>query len=206
MSRNASNIGSWAPAELAARAKSGSVALIPEASYLEWYGELPEARRREIETAWGPPPGKVMTTQSEDGTRMIVIPRLEIGNILIAPHPMWGYLEDEKVLQSKDALPPHHQYLAFFLWLRHEWKADAWVSLFSNIALQPGKSEGPLADDHIGLLLGELPAYSSGAPRRQWRRLQQAQGDGSRLWLVQYRDARRRRGRRPRAACAPPTL
>ncbi|HEY8064693.1 MAG TPA: cobaltochelatase subunit CobN [Methylosinus sp.] len=157
MSRNASNIGSWAPAELAARAKSGSVALIPEARYLEWYGELPEARRHEIEAAWGPPPGKVMTTQSEDGTRMIVIPRLEIGNILIAPHPMWGYLEDEKVLHSKDALPPHHQYLAFFLWLRHEWKADAWVSLFSNIALQPGKSEGPLADDHIGLLLGGLP-------------------------------------------------
>lgn len=157
MARGASNVGSWAPGELASRVGGPDVALIPEAKYLDWYRRLPRQRRAEIEAMWGPPPGETMVHVTASGERMIVIPKIEYGNILIAPHPMWGYYENEKVLMSKDALPPHHQYLAFFLWLQNEWKADAWISLFSNITLQPGKSEGPLADDHIGILLGGLP-------------------------------------------------
>lgn len=157
MARGVSNVGSWAPGELASRVGGSDVALVAEAKYLEWYRRIPAVRRAEIEAAWGPPPGKTMTYAAPSGERFIVIPKIEFGNVLVAPHPMWGYYENEKVLLSKDALPPHHQYLAFFLWLQNEWKADAWVSLFSNITLQPGKSEGPLADDHIGILLGGLP-------------------------------------------------
>lgn len=157
MATSASNIGSWAAGELAKRAAAGEVALVPASRYLSWYQTLPEARRTEIEAVWGPPPGNVMTTVLPDGEKALVIPRLEFGNVLVAPHPMWGYLEDEKVLMSKDALPPHHQYLGFFLWLQEEWRANAWVSLFSNLVLQPGKSQGPLADDHIGIMLGGLP-------------------------------------------------
>jgi cobaltochelatase CobN len=157
MSRKASNVGGWAPGELAKMVEDGEVALLPEARYLEWYRAIPAKRRAEIEAMWGPPPGKTMVHIDRNGQRSIVIPRLEIGNIIVAPHPMWGYYENEKVLMSKDALPPHHQYLAFFLYMQKEWKADAWVSLFSNIVLQPGKSEGPLADDHIGIELGGIP-------------------------------------------------
>jgi cobaltochelatase CobN len=157
MALGASNVGSWAPGELAKRVASKDVVLLPEARYLEWYGALPASRRAEIEAVWGPPPGKTMVHVMPGGERVIVIPRIAIGNVLLAPNPMWGYYEDEKVLMSKDALPPHHQYLAFFLWLQKEWKADAWVSLFTNIVLQPGRSEGPLADDHIGIELGGMP-------------------------------------------------
>ncbi len=157
MSREASNVGNWSQGELAKRAADGSAALVPLSQYLSWYNLLPVERRREIEAVWGPPPGKTMVSRTPDGQSVILIPRIEFGNILIAPHPMWGYLEDEEVLMSKDALPPHHQYLAFFLWLQNEWEADAWVSKFSNIVLQPGKSQGPLADDHIGIILGGLP-------------------------------------------------
>jgi cobaltochelatase CobN len=157
MALGASNIGSWAPGELARRIGSPDVALLPEARYLEWYKTLPAARRQEIEAMWGPPPGETMVHVDAKGERHIVIPRIRFGNVLVAPHPMWGYYENEKALMSKDALPPHHQYLAFFLWMQKEWQADAWLSLFTNIVLQPGKSEGPLADDHIGLMLGAVP-------------------------------------------------
>jgi cobaltochelatase CobN len=157
MARGASNVGSWAPGELANRIGGPDIALLPEARYLEWYQTLPAARRSEIEAMWGPPPGKTMVHVDARGQRFIVIPRIQFGNVLVAPHPMWGYYESEKALMSKDALPPHHQYLAFFLWMQREWKADAWLSLFTNIVLQPGKSEGPLADDHIGLMLGAIP-------------------------------------------------
>lgn len=157
MALGASNVGSWAPGELARRIVSPDVALLPEARYLEWYKTLPAPRRQEIEAMWGPPPGKTMVHVDVRGERHIVIPRIQFGNVLVAPHPMWGYYENEKALMSKDALPPHHQYLAFFLWMQKEWQADAWLSLFTNIVLQPGKSEGPLADDHIGLMLGAIP-------------------------------------------------
>lgn len=157
MARGASNVGSWAPGELARRVTSGEVVLVPEATYLQWYNAVPVARRTEIEAIWGPPPGTTMMYVAPNGARSIVIPRIQIGNVIVAPHPMWGYYENEKVLMSTGALPPHHQYLAFFLWLQNEVKADAWVSLFTNIVLQPGRNEGPLATDHIGIELGAIP-------------------------------------------------
>ena len=115
MAREASNVGGWAPGELARRIDSDRVALIPEEQYREWYEEIPGSLRALIEEMWGgPPPGEVMVHAAEGGERMIVIPKVEFGNILVAPNPMWGYLENERVLLSTNALPPHHQYLAFF--------------------------------------------------------------------------------------------
>jgi len=157
MSREASNIGTWAPGELAARVRSGTVALFPADTYITWFNALPATRREEIVAIWGPPPGRVMVHTDERGKKFLVFPRLEFGRVMVAAHPDWGYLQDDTVLVSKDALPPHHQYLAFFLWLQRERRTDAWVSLFSNIVLQPGKSEGPAADDHVGLMLGAMP-------------------------------------------------
>lgn len=157
MALEASNVGSWAPGELASRVARREVALAPAEVYRGWFDALPESRRREIVEMWGPPPGNVMVHTDAAGQRFIVIPRLELGNVLVAPHPDWGYLQDEKALMSTGALPPHHQYVAFFLWLQREWRVDAWVSLFSNIVLQPGKAEGPAADDHVAQLLGALP-------------------------------------------------
>lgn len=157
MAREASNMGNWTPGEIAKRVAESNPVLIPEAVYIEWFNAIPERRRKEIEAVWGPAPGKTMIHTNAQGQRFIVIPRIEYGNVLIAPNPMWGYLEDQQALLSKDALPPHHQYLAFFLWLQKEWRADAWVSLFTNIVLQPGNVQGPMADDHIGILLGGLP-------------------------------------------------
>lgn len=115
MAVQASNVGTWAPGELAARVARNHVALLPEATYLRWYDALPAMRRAEIEEMWGPPPGKVMVHTDGDGQRFLVIPTITFGKTLIAPHPDWGYLQDQKALMSTGALPPHHQYLAFFL-------------------------------------------------------------------------------------------
>lgn len=157
MSLEASNVGNWAPGELAARVKNAEVALIPEATYKAWFDALPGSVREAVVETWGPPPGKIMVYEDAAGHRSLVVPKLEFGKVLLAPHPDWGYIQDAKALMSAGALPPHHQYLAFFLWLQKEWKADAFVPLFSNIELQPGKSEGPASDDPIGVLLGGLP-------------------------------------------------
>jgi len=157
MAEEASNIGSWAPGRIAELVRSNSVSTLPEKDYLAWYNALPEVRRAEIEAAWGPAPGNVMVHESDSGERLLILPRLQYGNVVLAPHPMWGYYEDEQVLMSTGALPPHHQYLAFFLWMQKEWRSNAWVSLFSNLPLQPGKGQGPLVDEHIGIMLGAIP-------------------------------------------------
>lgn len=157
MALEGSNVGNWAPGELASRVDRGEVRLVPEAEYLAWFDALPAARRAEIVEMWGPPPGKVGVHTDARGRRFLVIPGLVFGNVVFAPNPDWGYLQDAKALMSTGALPPHHQYLAFFLWMQQSWRADAWVSFFSNISLQGGKPVGPLPDEHIGILLGDVP-------------------------------------------------
>jgi cobaltochelatase CobN len=157
MALEGSNVGNWAPGELAGRVARGEVRLVPEAEYRAWFDALPAARRAEIVEMWGPPPGKVGVYTDATGRRSLVVPGLVFGNVMCAPNPDWGYLQDAKALMSTGALPPHHQYIAFFLWMQKTWRADAWVSFFSNISLQGGKPVGPLPDDHIGLLLGAVP-------------------------------------------------
>ena len=152
----ASNIGGWATASLQQRAQRADTIAVPLARYQEWFDALPASLREHMISVWGEPPGDVMVT-GDGEQRTLLLPALRFGNILIAAHPAWGYMENETALKSPRALPPHHQYAAFFLWLQNDFKADAWVSLFSNIVLQPGKSEGPLAGDAIGRLLGPLP-------------------------------------------------
>lgn len=157
MAEEASNIGGWASGRLDELVANGGVITVSETEYLQWFNALPEDSRTEIEDAWGPAPGQVMVHQAVNGEKVLVIPRLQFGNIILAPHPMWGYYENEQVLMSTGELPPHHQYLAFFLWMQKQWQANAWVSLFTNLTLMPGKSQGPLYDDHVGILLGSVP-------------------------------------------------
>jgi cobaltochelatase CobN len=157
MALEGSNVGNWAPGELASRVARGEVRLVPEDEYRAWFDALPDARRNEIIAMWGPPPGKVGVYTDARGRRSLVVPGLIFGNVVFAPNPDWGYLQDAKALMSTGALPPHHQYLAFFLWMQKSWRADAWVSFFSNISLQGGKPVGPLPDEHIGILLGAVP-------------------------------------------------
>ncbi|NYT80278.1 cobaltochelatase subunit CobN [Alcaligenaceae bacterium] len=146
-----------AQAELDRRLKDGTAVAIPEAQYLEWYAQLPLALREQSEAYWGPPPGRLMVHTDETGARAIVIPLLRFGKVALAPHPVWGYLQDAGALSSTGALPPHHQYIAFYRWMAEGWQADAYLPIFTQISLMPGKQQGPAHDDWIGRLIGNLP-------------------------------------------------
>lgn len=146
-----------AQAELDRRLKEGGAVAIPEEQYLAWYEQLPSALREQTEARWGPPPGVLMVHADEDGSRSIVIPLLRFGKVALAPHPVWGYLQDAGALASTGALPPHHQYIAFYLWMARGWQADAYVPIFTQLSLMPGKQQGPARDDWIGALIGGLP-------------------------------------------------
>ena len=158
------NIGTWAPGELQKLVDTGKVVLVPESTYEGWFSELPEERRQEVIDQWGPAPGELMVWENESG-KYLVIPRIEIGeNVLLAPQPSRGWLDDSEALYHDSELPPHHQYIAFYLWLQHSeeeggFGSDALVH-FGRHGTQewlPGKEFGLSRYDWPSLMIGDLP-------------------------------------------------
>ena len=156
MSEN-SNVGTWAKGELKERVNSGNIILIPVEKYLKWFNKLPEEKKNEVIEMYGEPPGNIMIYE-DNKKKYIVIPKLEFGNILLLTHPTWGVMQNEKALYNNKALPPHHQYIAFWYWLNKEYNADAVITIFSQISLMPGKQIGLSRYDWGGYLLQDMPA------------------------------------------------
>ncbi|WP_340820680.1 cobaltochelatase subunit CobN [Methanolobus sp. WCC4] len=154
------NIGTWAPGELETMVETGEVELIPESIYLSWFYELPEERRDEVTEMWGEAPGEIMVYTDENEDRFIVIPKISISdNVILAPQPTRGWLQDKEVLYHDTELPPHHQYIAFYLWLQHEFDADVMVNMgrHGTVEWLPGKEFGLLAEEWPAIMTGDIP-------------------------------------------------
>ena len=154
------NVGTWAPGELEALVETGEVELIPESIYLSWFNELPEERREEVVDMWGEAPGEIMVYTDENGDKFIVIPKINISdNVILAPQPTRGWLQDNEVLYHDTELPPHHQYIAFYLWLQHEFDADVMVNMgrHGTVEWLPGKDFCLLSDEWPALMVGDIP-------------------------------------------------
>jgi len=160
ISMHGSNVGTWAPQELKKRMSNGDVIAIPENQYLSWFHSYPTEQQQEVEKAWGPAPGKLMTVSDSAGQRSIIIPVVKYGNIILAPHPNWGLQDNTKLIYGKDAIPPSHAYIAFYEWMKRMYQPHAYLSLFTQLSLMPGKQEGPSQKDWNGQLIGNLPHIS----------------------------------------------
>ena len=156
MAHQGSNFGTWAPGELNKRVQQGNVILIPKSEYLDWFDELPENKRNEMIERWGTPPGEIMVFENETG-QYLVIPKIQFGNVLLAPDPTWGWLQNESVMYYNGSIPPTHQCLAFYLWLKKEFGADAIFAIFTSIEAMPGKECGLSAHDWGAILIQDMP-------------------------------------------------
>lgn len=147
------NIGSWAPGELEALVKAGAMT-IPVDQYMNWYNTLPVKLREQVEKEWGPAPGNIMVYNGK-----IVIPGAFLGNVFIGPQPMRGWGDDPSKIMHSPTLPPTHQYIAFYLWLQKQYRADAVIHLGTHGTLEwlPGKSVGLGEDDWPDALIGNIP-------------------------------------------------
>lgn len=150
------NVGVWAPGALESLVENGDVILIPETRYLEWFEALPEEKQAEMEEIWGPAPGEIMVWENGTG-KYLVIPKIEYGNVLLAPDPMWGWDQDESVTYHDGSIPPTHQCLAFYKYMGEEYGADALFTIFSSIEMMPGKESGLSAKDWGAILLQDMP-------------------------------------------------
>ena len=153
------NVGTWAPGVLREMVETGKVELIPNATYNAWFTELPAGRQAEVIERWGPAPGEIMVWANETG-KYLVIPKIDLGgNVMLAPQPTRGWLQNNDALYHDKELAPHHQYLAFYLWLQKEYEADAIIH-FGRHGTQewlPGKEFGLSRYDWPSIMVGDMP-------------------------------------------------
>ncbi|MDH7597782.1 MAG: cobaltochelatase subunit CobN [Methanothrix sp.] len=158
LAHQGTNVGTWAPGELDAMVAAGNATLIPADLYISWFRELPADLQNVVINHWGPPPGKIMVFSNSSGS-YLVIPKLSFGNVILLPQPSRGWLENSTVLYHSTDVPPHHQYIAFYLWLKHGFGADAIIHLGKHGTQEwlPGR-EGVVGwNDWPALLVQDIP-------------------------------------------------
>ena len=149
------NVGSWAPGELERMVKEEDVVKVPLSLYLRWYRRLPLAFRTGVEKDWDKPQNASIMTWNGS----IILPAIRLGNVILMPQPSRGWGSDAWKLYHSTTLYPHHQYVAFYLWLRYGFHADAVVHLGTHGTLEwlPGKQVGLDRDSPPAVLIQDLP-------------------------------------------------
>ncbi len=154
------NIGNWAQGEIEYLARSGVAVLLPLSEYKKWFEALPEGFKREVISKWGTPErSTIMIWRNNQDRQFIVIPAIRYGNIMLAPQPARGWLQDITKMYHEPKLPPHHQYIAFYLYLKHSFRADAIVHLGTHGTHEwlPGKEMGLSEEDPPEVLIQDIP-------------------------------------------------
>ncbi len=157
MKREGRNVPNWAPGDLASLVEHARPVLIPLDAYLRRFSQLSEANRAAVSAAFGPPPGDQMVWSGDDQPALVV-PRIDLGNVILLPQPARGPENDEKLLHARD-VPPPHQYLACYWWLQDEFQPHAVVHFGTHGTefLLPTKANGLSQDDFGDICLGNMP-------------------------------------------------
>jgi len=159
LERSGRNIESWAPGELRRMVERGGLKLIPMHQYKEWFAKLPKKFRDEVNARWGPPEAcELMCLTTADG-KLFVIPGFHLGNVFLGPQLLRASAAEYTNVQHSGTLPPHHGYVAAYLYYRHQFKADAIIHMGRHGTLEwlPGKAVGQAGWDSAEVLLGDLP-------------------------------------------------
>ncbi|MFQ5813932.1 MAG: cobaltochelatase subunit CobN, partial [Anaerolineae bacterium] len=158
---NGRNVANWAAGKLEEMVKSGQVILLPLDEYQGWFERLPAEFRESVIRDWGRvEESDVMIWHDKDkDEKYLVIPGTERGNVIIAPQPIRGWSQNKQALYHSSTLAPHHQYVAFYLWLKFTFGADAIIHVGTHGTLEwlPGKQAGLSLSDPPEALIQDLP-------------------------------------------------
>ena len=108
----------------------------------------------EIETTWGPAPGKVQSNGRE-----VFVLGAHFGRVFVGVQPGFGYEGDPMRLLFERGFAPTHAFSAFYQYLKHDFEADAVLHFGMHGALEfmPGKQNGLSGNDWPERLMGSLP-------------------------------------------------
>ncbi|WP_246028831.1 cobaltochelatase subunit CobN [Litorilituus sediminis] len=138
---------------------------MPLSTYLTWFNALPENVTKPIVERWGKPEESGMlrkTTIDGKEVNAFVIPRMNLGNMIVMPQGVRG--EDAKEhanLYHSTKTPINHSYLAIYLFARQGFGADAYIHLGTHGSQEwlTGKERGLSVYDAPSLAIGNLPVF-----------------------------------------------
>jgi magnesium chelatase subunit H len=111
---------------------------------------------QQIESQWGPAPGKLQS----DGSSIHVLGE-RFGNVFVGIQPGMGYEGDPMRLLFEKGFAPTHAFSAFYRWLREDFGAHAVLHFGTHGALEfmPGKQNGMTASCWPDRMIGDLPNF-----------------------------------------------
>jgi cobaltochelatase CobN len=138
---------------------NGADETLSMADYQIFFGSLPRAVQEQVRARWGAPEADPFFRAGETDCGHFAIPAFRLGRIAVALQPARGYNVDPQASYHDPALPPPHNYLAFYAWLRHEFRAHAVVHFgkHGNLEWLPGKALALSAECFPEAALGPLP-------------------------------------------------
>ena len=122
--------------------------------YKAYFETLPADTQQAMVTSWGEAPGDVFVYDDE-----VIIPGFSNGNLWITVQPPRGFGENVSAIYHDPCLPPPHQYLAFYHWVRNVFEADAVIHVGTHGSLEwlPGKGAGLSASCYPEIGISSLP-------------------------------------------------
>lgn len=160
LQRHAVNVPTERPGALAELVAGGQAVLLPVAQYRRWLAEVPRPLLDAINAHWGrPEQSRIMTWRDAAGTPYFVFPALRVGKLAFLAQPVRADTDEIAHAYHDVTLPPHHQYLAFHLWLQRGFAADAMVHVGTHGTLEwlPGREVGFTAADPPEVMVGSVP-------------------------------------------------
>jgi cobaltochelatase CobN len=144
---------------LADRARRTGGETLSFADYQMFYSELPWEARRRVEERWGRPEADPFFIEGEVDCGRFALSILTFGNVVVGIQPARGYNIDPKASYHAPDLAPPHNYLAFYAWLRREFRADAVIHFgkHGNLEWLPGKSVALSEECFPEAVLGPTP-------------------------------------------------
>ncbi|GLX81722.1 cobaltochelatase subunit CobN [Thalassotalea eurytherma] len=134
-------------------------------TYLDWFNALPETVTKPIVERWGKPEDSGMLRETAiDGllTKAFVIPRMNLGNMIVLPQGVRGETQEEhSSLYHSTKTPINHSYLAIYLFAREVFKTDAYIHLGTHGSQEwlTGKERGLSVYDAPSLAIGNKPVF-----------------------------------------------
>lgn len=153
------NIARWAPGELEKLVADRKVVTIPVTTYQGWFDSLPRRFREDVIKHWGAPGTADIMTSRIDGELQFILPTIQFGNVVLLVQPDRGRTQDLAALYQTQDLPPHHQYIAAYLWLQKEFKAHVVIHTGTHGTHEwlSGKESGLAGFDAGEVLAGSMP-------------------------------------------------
>ncbi|MDQ0252739.1 cobaltochelatase CobN [Evansella vedderi] len=117
----------------------------------------------DVEKEWG----RTQTMMTDEGE--FLIPGVMEGQTFIGLQPTRGIHENPEKSYHDKSLPPHHQYIAYYQWLKEEFKGDVIIHVGTHGTLEflSGKECGMSGDCYPDLLVNDIPhlyLYYTGNP------------------------------------------